>query len=227
MSNADKGGQPRARLSREALVTSAIALADAEGLEAVTVRRLAQQHGVAPTSLYWHFRDKERLLDGIAEYLLAQVEVPEHLEGDWLEQLRGILERIIVVARSHPAAAQLMPMRLLASPSGLTVIDRTLALLEKSGLRGERVASTAIFLLTAVVSMVEAEPGRQLPKGKEEREDEVRVKRALLMALPPRHFPVTATFADQLCECVDPDVYYDFSLGILVAGLERMVTSAS
>ncbi|MFG2887325.1 TetR/AcrR family transcriptional regulator C-terminal domain-containing protein [Streptomyces sp. NPDC048297] len=227
MPNADKDGQPKARLSREALVTSAIALADTEGLEAVTVRRLAQQHSVAPTSLYWHFRDKERLLDGIAEHLLQQVEVPEHPDGDWPEQLRDILARIVVVLRAHPAAAQLIPTRLLASPAGLAVTDRTLALLKEAGLPAERIAGTAMFLLGAVVSMIAAEPGRQLPQDKEEREDAVRVKRALLSALPPRNLPVVVSFADHLCDCADPDTYYDFNLDVLVAGIARMAATPS
>jgi hypothetical protein len=51
----------RDRLNREAIVTSAIALADAEGLDAVTIRRLAQDQAVTPMALYWHFRDKEKL----------------------------------------------------------------------------------------------------------------------------------------------------------------------
>jgi AcrR family transcriptional regulator len=67
---------PRERLRRDAIVSGAIALADREGLEAVTIRRLAQDHGVTPMALYWHFREKDELYGGIAEYLYDQVELP-------------------------------------------------------------------------------------------------------------------------------------------------------
>ena len=72
----------RERLSRDTIVAGAIELADAEGLDAVTIRRLAQDHDVTPMALYWHFKDKGELLDGIAERLFADVRgaaIPEAL----------------------------------------------------------------------------------------------------------------------------------------------------
>ena len=66
----------RERLSRDTIVAGAIALADAEGLDAVTIRRLAQDHEVTPMALYWHFKDKGELLDGIAERLFADMRLP-------------------------------------------------------------------------------------------------------------------------------------------------------
>ncbi|WP_435127232.1 TetR/AcrR family transcriptional regulator [Actinacidiphila sp. bgisy144] len=75
----DRGGahgHGQERLRREAIADSAIAIADVEGLEAVTIRRLAKQHNVTPTALYWHFKEKDQLLDGMAERLFANVELP-------------------------------------------------------------------------------------------------------------------------------------------------------
>jgi len=63
---AKRNDATRGRLSREAIVVGAIALADAEGLDAVTIRRLAQEHGVTPMAMYWHFSDKDSLLDGLS-----------------------------------------------------------------------------------------------------------------------------------------------------------------
>ena len=63
---AKRSAPTRVRLSRETIVASAVALADAEGLEAVTIRRLAQEHGVTPMAMYWHFSDKDSLLDAPA-----------------------------------------------------------------------------------------------------------------------------------------------------------------
>src|SRR6476620_10513894 len=59
----------RERLSRDTIVAGAVALADAEGLDAVTIRRIANDHQVTPMALYWHFKDKGELLDGIPERL--------------------------------------------------------------------------------------------------------------------------------------------------------------
>ncbi|SDO17148.1 transcriptional regulator, TetR family [Actinacidiphila guanduensis] len=211
----------RPRLSRDVLVTAAIALADAEGLEAVTVRRLAQLQGVAPTALYWHFRDKEQLLDGMAEHLFTEVVLPEARPDDWAGELRDVLAAVVAVVRPHPEVARLMPTRVLASPAGLRLTDRALGLLRAAGLPAGPIGGIGLFLLSSSVAMVAAEPGRRLPKDPQEREDAVRVKHASFMALPPRDFPAVVAFADQLSDCVDPDDYYAFNLDLLVTGIER------
>src|ERR1019366_4473632 len=64
----------RARLSKAAVVEQALALGDAEGLEALTYRRLAQQLGVTPMALYWHFRNKEEMLGGLAERIWSEID---------------------------------------------------------------------------------------------------------------------------------------------------------
>src|SRR4028119_2254718 len=56
----------RVTLTPQAVVEGALALADAEGLGAVTIRRLAKELGVTPMALYWHFRSKDELLEGMA-----------------------------------------------------------------------------------------------------------------------------------------------------------------
>src|SRR6266536_2501030 len=63
----------KARLSKSAVVGRALALADAEGLDALTVRRLAQELGVTPMALYWHFRSKEELLTGLATQIWGEI----------------------------------------------------------------------------------------------------------------------------------------------------------
>src|SRR6202007_1735318 len=94
MANRRTGPVARERLSRDTIVDGAIALADAEGLDAVTIRRLAQDHEVTPMALYWHFKDKGELLDGIAERLFAGVRLPAPSRKPWPEQLRSILEAL-------------------------------------------------------------------------------------------------------------------------------------
>src|ERR1051325_5968816 len=128
------------RLSRERIVECAIALADAEGLEAVTIRRLAQDQGVTPMALYWHFKDKELLLDGIAERLLSDVVLPGPSGRPWHEQLRDVLSALLVVLRAHPAVADLLKARVLLSEPGLTIAEHALRLLREAGFSAEQAA---------------------------------------------------------------------------------------
>src|ERR1700729_255933 len=64
-SAADNPSRPK--LDREVVVDAALQVADTEGLEAVTIRRLAQELSVTPMALYWHFKDKEALLGAVAD----------------------------------------------------------------------------------------------------------------------------------------------------------------
>ncbi len=221
MPNQGKGSRPR--LNRTVLVASAVTIADTEGLEAVTVRRLAQLHEVAPTALYWHFKDKDALLNGMAEQLFGEVRLPlRRAPGSWPEELRALLEAFVAVLRPHPFVAPLLSERALDSDAGLTVTERALLLLSKAGLAPDRAAETGSYLLSAVVALVAAEPGRHLPKDEEEREDAVRVKRASIIALSPRRFPTVVTFADPLSNCASPDDYYAFGIDMLISGVTQM-----
>ncbi|MER6342319.1 helix-turn-helix domain-containing protein [Streptomyces tendae] len=108
----DRGGahgHGQERLRREAIADSAIAIADVEGLEAVTIRRLAKQHIVTPTALYWHFKEKDQLLDGMAERLFANVELPPPEDSSpWAQQLSAVLAAFLASLRPQPAVAPLL-----------------------------------------------------------------------------------------------------------------------
>src|SRR5665213_3657639 len=65
------GTDTRERLSRDVIAAGAVALADREGIDAVTIRRLATDNAVTPMALYWHFKDKDAVLDGIAEQIYS------------------------------------------------------------------------------------------------------------------------------------------------------------
>src|SRR5262245_34453358 len=65
----------RTRLTRQTVVDRGLRLADADGLEALTIRKLATELGVTPMALYWHFRSKDELLEGLAEQVWAAIDV--------------------------------------------------------------------------------------------------------------------------------------------------------
>src|ERR1700728_411893 len=98
----------RARLTKSAVVDQALKLADSVGLEALTIRRLATELGVTPMALYWHFRNKEELLTGLADSIWAEIDTRLDLAADWSDQLRGLLESLVGVLRIHPCASELL-----------------------------------------------------------------------------------------------------------------------
>src|SRR5437870_5886259 len=80
--------QPRPHLSRKRILRAALQVMDQEGLEAVTMRRLGRELGVEAMSLYNHVKDKEAILEGILEVVMAEFEFPEET-GDWEADVRA------------------------------------------------------------------------------------------------------------------------------------------
>jgi TetR/AcrR family transcriptional regulator, tetracycline repressor protein len=207
------------RLSRDAIVASAVALADAEGLEAVTIRRLAQEHGVTPMAMYWHFSDKDSLLDGLAEYLINQVRFPEPGDGPWHEQLHDLLRAFLEAIRPHPAFASLVLRRILAAEAGLQIAERVLSLLRQGGFAAGKAAEVGTFLMCAVITLADSDP-TPMPRGAgDERDQMVRDKRARLESLPPGRFPNVLAAAPHLVVCRDAEEYFALNLDLLVQGV--------
>ena len=119
----------REPLSRDVIIDSAINLADTDGLDAVTIRRVAADNGVTPMALYWHFRDKGELLDAIAERIFADVRIPDTDDLEWAQALAAVLSAFLAAMRPHPNTAVLVLTRVFASEPGLVLAERVLDLL--------------------------------------------------------------------------------------------------
>lgn len=100
----------RVRLSRERVLAAAVALADREGAEALTVRRLAEDLQVHPTSLYNHVPSKVAILDGVVETLFAEAELPSD-SGTWQDWVRALARSLRDLARAHPGAFMVLTRR--------------------------------------------------------------------------------------------------------------------
>lgn len=218
----------REPLTRQEIIRSALAIADAEGLDAATVRRIAADHGVTHMALYWHFRGKEQLLDGIAEHLFAQIELspasgePDGPAGHWDRRLSAALSAMLAVLRLHPAAAQLAPARALSSDAGLRVTEHVLGILREEGFSNEQSALIATQLLVSIIALVTGHPGPSRREDPEGYEAAVRTRTARLTALDPAQFPRVTGAAAPLAACADDDSYYDSGLELLVGGVRAM-----
>ncbi|MEV6924747.1 TetR/AcrR family transcriptional regulator C-terminal domain-containing protein [Dactylosporangium sp. NPDC051485] len=89
------------RLTREAVVATAVAIADAEGLDAVSVRRIAAELQARPMTLYSFFKRKDDLIDLMLDHVLGEMLVTEPLPEDWREALGAVLHRQLQVGRRH------------------------------------------------------------------------------------------------------------------------------
>ena len=215
------------RLSRDTVVTAALALADTEGLETLTIRRLATDLGVTPMALYWHFKDKERLLDGVSELVLDEIVLPAaDPSRPWDEELRDILGALLAALRAHPAVTEVVKNRILLCDSGLELTERVLGTLRGAGFSVEQSAQVAVQALVTLVGLVYAEPGVAQP---EESEDDfelrLRTKKAQLLTLAPKRYPHVVEAADPLTSCGSSDGYFDVGLDVLIHGMRGVLGS--
>jgi AcrR family transcriptional regulator len=122
----------RAPLSREAVLRSAVALADHAGIEAVSMRNLAQGLGVVPMALYKHVANKEELLDGMVDIIVAEID-PLTPGAGWKDTVRQqILSARHVVLR-HPWATQVIKSRTHATPPVLDYMNSLIGIFRAGG----------------------------------------------------------------------------------------------
>lgn len=214
------------RLNRDELISTALAVADSEGLDAVTIRRVAQQHDVTPMALYRHFPDKDGLFDAVTERLLTEVRVPEADERPWHEQMNDVLSIFLAALRPHPNAAPLVITRLFTTEPGLAVTERTLALLSEAGFPVEEAAQTAGQALCSLVTLVITEPGRNPALDPGAGVEAVDTKKAALFTLSPTRYPHVVAAAGALSSCASDDRYYRRGVDMIVAGMRGTAKDA-
>jgi len=212
----------RGGLTRQAVIEAALALADAEGLEAVTIRRLARALGVTPMALYWHVRNKDELLDGVAASLVERVDVSLDASASWQDQLRAVLTSLLAVLRAHPAAAPLVSIRTVSTEGSLQVTEVVLDILRRAGYSPVEATQVARHALSTLTSLVSAEPG--VVAGREPAGQEEARHRAweALASLSPERYPRLVEAAAPLSAAEDREAYFAFGLDLLLAGIEAM-----
>ncbi|MFF7939847.1 TetR/AcrR family transcriptional regulator C-terminal domain-containing protein [Nocardia gamkensis] len=124
--------EARAPLTRQAVLHAAVRLADEHGSAALSMRRLAQTLGVEAMSLYNHVRNKDDLLDGIADLVVAEM-APPAIGGDWKAALRARSMSAHKVLLRHPWATGLIGTRINVGPAMLRYIDATVGCLRAAG----------------------------------------------------------------------------------------------
>jgi AcrR family transcriptional regulator len=121
-----------APLSRERIMQTALHLADEGGLDNISMRKLAQALCVEAMSLYNHVSNKDEVLDGIADLVVSEIEVPE-IGGDWRQALRRRAISAHTVLRSHPWSPLLIASRINVGPAMLRYINATLGCMREAG----------------------------------------------------------------------------------------------
>jgi AcrR family transcriptional regulator len=135
----------RPPLSRERVLRGAVAIADENGIAALTMRSLAHELGVKPMALYYHVANKAQILDGIVDLVFSEIELP-HLDGDWRAEITRRSNSARRVLRRHSWAIGLMESRKDPGPATLRHHDAMIGTLRAAGFTVEMTAHAYALL---------------------------------------------------------------------------------
>jgi AcrR family transcriptional regulator len=122
----------RAPLTRDRAVQVAVALADAGGIESLSMRKLARELGVEAMSLYYHVKSKEDILDGMVDIVFSEIELPS-AGAEWKTAMRERAESTRSVLKRHPWAISLMDSRTTPGAETLKHLDTVIGCLSDAG----------------------------------------------------------------------------------------------
>jgi len=208
----------RSSLTRDRILQAALALADAEGLSAVTMRRLGESLGVEAMSLYNHVANKEQILDGLIDGVFAEVSLPPP-EVPWDQALRLRTRSAREVLARHPWATPLMDSRSTPGPATLEHHDAVLGCLRRAGFSVAG-AAHAVSLLDAYLYGFALQQ-RALPF--ENGTDVTKVAARLMASFPVERYPHLAEMITDhaLKPGYDYGQEFDFGLDLILEGLDR------
>ena len=217
----------RSRLSKRTVTDRALKLADADGLDALTIRKLAQDLGVTPMALYWHFRSKEDLLEGVAEQLWGELDLDVDRAAPWWAQVRGLLESLVRVLRGHPAAAQLFLEHEKRNEAAQRATETTLDILRNAGFGPKHASAIARSALWTGITLVMSEPGFFPELSEQERAEKQRRSRIELALLPIDKYPRLVECAEPMSACDDPEFHYQFGIDVFIDGIKAAANRPS
>jgi AcrR family transcriptional regulator len=224
-SDTDAPARRRPVLRREDVLATALRLIDADGVEALSMRRMGRALGRDPMRLYRFAASKEELLDGVVELVLAELEVPR--SGNWEDVLRRTAHGYRQIALSHPHVVPLMVTRPLATPLALRPLgtlrplEDLLALLVRAGF-DERGALHAYRLYMGFLQGHVLNELQERVYDPEETDDLLRLG---LHRLPAKEFPRLRSLAAELA-AYDGFQELEEGLDVVIGGLRRQLDAA-
>lgn len=226
----------RSGLTLAAIIEAGVAIADAEGLDAVSMRRVAERLGVGAMSLYTHVPGKGELtdlmFDAVAGELYAYVDEPSRQPGGWREAMRYIARRNWELYARHPWLLQVSHARPVMGPHVSRNYEAELRPLDGIGLTDIEMDDTLTLVLSHVISVARTrllQHSAQQQSGQTDLEWWVATAPLLEAVMSGQHFPVAgrvgqaAGMAHQAV--TDPEHALSFGLERILDGIEVLIAS--
>lgn len=207
-------------VSTDQIVASAVRICDSDGIESMTIRRLAAELDIGPMTVYGYFRSKEEILDGIADHVLGSLEVPDGDDRGPAAAARRVAEAIFAMMRRHPSVVHLLASRTTMSEQSLrAAMDAVLGMLREAGFSD--VGSVRAYALIMTYCLGFASYQMPRPWGRADREDVDELRRQR------KHFYSSLSLPDfrnlvelsELATMMPSDEQFAFGLDCLIDGL--------
>jgi AcrR family transcriptional regulator len=224
---------PRQGLTIDRVVAAATALADAEGLDAVTMRRIACALGVVPMTLYTYVPGKAELLDLMLDAAYAQMPRADTTGQPWRPRVTAIAAENRALFEAHPWAATISTIRPPLGPGMMAKYEHELAALDGLGLDDIQMDAALTHLLAFVQAWARAAADAQATRGESGMDDERWWEShapLLQKVLDPAAYPLAArvgTAAGTAHQAAyNPQHAYDFGLEIILSGLAALIATS-
>jgi AcrR family transcriptional regulator len=226
-------------ISRDAIVEAAVRVLDREGLDALSMRRVADELGTGAASLYWHVGSKDGLLDLVFEYVIGEQHVPDPEPARWPEQLKEVARSQREICLRHPYVVQISIGRIPMGPNALRYSERVLAILRGGGVPDTLAVQSYLLLIATVNGFMldetgDAAAGPPQANGtgdagdgepKPWTQEMADMASAYLASLPAERFPNMVALAGEF-SMADPQERFELLLDIFVGGIERRAATA-
>jgi AcrR family transcriptional regulator len=219
-----RGRAARTPLTREAIVDAALRVVDKEGADGLSMRRVAEELGTGPASLYWHVANKDELINLLVDRVVGEIELPEPDPARWQEVFREWARRTREVFQRHPGVAGLTLGRIPVGPNLVRLAESTLALLRGAGIP-DRIAAYAPDLLGLYLgaSAYEEALGFPSPTGEDLPPEEiVAMIRGYFESMPADQFPNVRETLDEMFSG-GPDERFELGLEIIIRGFASYI----
>jgi AcrR family transcriptional regulator len=213
---AARAKRPKEQLSRDRIVTTALAIVDADGLDALTMRRLGRELGVDPMAVYYYVEDKNALLDALVEAVMSEIDVSCELPADAEERLVVAAKAYADVLLAHPHALPIVLARSPRTPAAMRPVEFMLSAFMDAGLEPQE-AVVAMNTLAAAVRGYVGMTGGDISDDHDVDVDGLRA------ALSPEEFPALSRAAESVPQ--DPKAMFDSGVRAVIRGFIAEVSA--
>jgi TetR/AcrR family tetracycline transcriptional repressor len=209
-----RGAGQRAGLTRGSVLAAARRIADVEGVDRLTMRRLAAELGVTPNALYSYVPHKEGLLDALIDDLLGDIDPGDLADVDWREGLVRVMDSSRRLLLAHPQLVSVFLARPGLGPNAARLGELTFGLLRRGGLEGE--PAVEAFRVLLIYSLGFA--AFQAPRIRLDSPERTQQVEATFAGLPEDRFPEMRRLAGPLA-APTTDRLFDTGLRWLLDGI--------